>query len=324
MDPQHGPALPARAAASFDEITAWIDDRLTDTGARRRGPVREVRTWARAQVLTVDTDRGRCWIKVVPDVFSHEVAVTELLADVDPGIVPPVVAADRALGRIITEHVDGPALDTIDDAPTWRAALSRLAEIQRVLAADPIALRMTGVAASPLDQLADSLPGLLADDQALLIGAPAGLSAHEAASIRQRLPELVDACHALAAIGIPDSLDHGDLAPDEVIVGAMGPVFLDWSDGSITHPFLSAAALLGHGATAPRGGDLAAAYLGPWLASGVVGETAGRAALDLARVVQPLHRAHLAARVLGALPRDLDRLALERAVPEALRAILPG
>ena len=79
MDPNH-------------EITAWIDDRLADTGARRRGPVREVRNWVRALVLTVETDRGRCWVKVVPDVFSHEVAVTELLADVDPGIVPPVVA----------------------------------------------------------------------------------------------------------------------------------------------------------------------------------------------------------------------------------------
>ena len=159
------------------EITAWIDDRLADTGSRRRGPVREVRNWVRALVLTVETDRGRCWVKVVPDLFSHEVAVTELLADVDPGIVPPVVAADRALGRIITEHVDGPALDTIDDAPTWRAALSRLAEIQRVLAADPLALRVAGVAASPLDELAASLPELLADDRALLVGAPGGLSA---------------------------------------------------------------------------------------------------------------------------------------------------
>ena len=69
--------------------------------------------------------------------------------------------------------------------------------------------------------------------------------------------------------------------------------------------------------------DLAAAYLGPWIASGVVGEAAGRAALDLARVVQPLHRAQVAHRVLAALPGD-RRSDLERTVPEALRAILPG
>ena len=305
----------------LQEITAWIDDRLADAGSHRRGPVREVRRWVRALVLTLETDRGRWWVKVVPDLFSHEVAVTELLADVDPGIVPPVVAADRALGRIITEHDEGPALGTIDDAPTWEAALSRLAEIQRVLAADPLALRVAGVAASPLDELAASLPELLADDRALLVGAPGGLSPLEAATIRERLPELVDACHALGATGIPDSLDHGDIAPDEVIVGAMGPVFLDWSDGSITHPFLSAAALLAHGGAVPGDADFEAAYLGPWLASGAVGEAAGRAALDLARVVQPLHRAQIAHRVLAVLPGDHD---LARTVPKALRAILPG
>ena len=238
-----------------------------------------------------------------------------------PGDRAAGLAADRALGRIITEHVEGPALDAIVDAPTWGAALSRLAEIQRVLAADPLALRVAGVAASPLDELATSLPELLADDRALLIGAPGGLSADEAATIRGRLPELVDACHALAATGIPDSLDHGDIAPDEVIVGVMGPVFLDWSDGSITHPFLSAAALLGHGGFAPPNADLEAAYMGPWLTSGVVSEAAGRAALDLARVVQPLHRAQVARRVLAGLPGDDD---LARTVPKTLRAILPG
>ena len=83
----------------LQEITAWIDDRLADAGSHRRGPVREVRRGVRALVLTLETDRGRWWVKVVPDLFSHEVAVTELRADVDPGSVPPVVAADRALGQ---------------------------------------------------------------------------------------------------------------------------------------------------------------------------------------------------------------------------------
>ena len=63
------------------------------------------------------------------------------------------------------------------------------------------------------------------------------------------------ACHELAASGVPDSLEHGDLSADEVILGEMGPVFLDWSDGSITHPFLSVAAFLGHATAASVGGD---------------------------------------------------------------------
>ena len=308
----------------FTEMSAWIDDRLADIGVRRRGEAIVVRAWARGVTLTFETDRGRMWAKTVPEVFAHEVAVTELLFDIDPGVVPPVVAADRALGRIITEHVDGPSLASLgDDSTVWTATLSRLAELQRVLSADPGALAVAGVAAAPLGRLADQVPTLLADDSLLQVGRTGGLSAGEAAGLRSRIPELVDACHGLAASGIPDSLEHGDLAADEVLIGEMGPVFLDWSDGSITHPFLSAASLLAGGA-GPVADDAArvTAYLGPWLAAGVgVTAEAGHDAMAKARTVLPLHLTALYAdRVLPSVGPDADLAAI---VPRALRTLLP-
>ena len=311
--------------AWFVEMSAWVDARLKDAGIRRRGPVRQVRAWARAALLTLDSDHGRLWAKAVPAVFAHEIAVTELLADVDPGIVPPVVAADRTLGRIVTEHVEGSTLAAIGDDPvTWTAALSRLAEIQRVLAADLDALRVAGVAAAPLDRLAMSVPALLADDDLLLVDRPGGLSSSEAGSLRRRVPALVAACRDLAASGVPDSLEHGDLAADEIILGPMGPVFLDWSDGSITHPFLSAASLLRSRGANDADADadvLVSAYLGPWLASGQVTAADGRTALDLAQTVLPLHlTAMYAERILPGLqtPDEMGHV-----VPDALRSILP-
>jgi hypothetical protein len=303
-------------------MSAWIDDRLAEAAIRRRGRIRQVHSWSRASVLTFDTDRGRLWAKAVPDVFSHEVAVTELLADIDPGIVPPVVGADRALGRIITEHVEGPTLAAVRAEPAvWAAALSRLAEIQRVLAADPLALQVAGVAAAPLDRLAERLPALLADDDLLRAGRPDGLSLDEVATLRGRLPALAAACRALEASGVPDSLEHGDLDAHEVIVGEMGPVFLDWSDGSITHPFLSAASLLGdHGPVGAIADDLALAYLGPWLAAGHVTPAGGREALTQAAIVLPLHVAALRA---DRIPPGVEqRWEVERMVPDALRSIL--
>ena len=90
-----------------------------------------------------------------------------------------------------------------------------------------------------------------------------------------------DACHALAASGVPDSLEHGDLTADEVILGEMGPVFLDWSDGSITHPFLSAASLLADAnGERRRWRGISRSVAG---GSGIVTEAAGRRALTLAR-----------------------------------------
>ena len=307
------------------EMTAWIDGALASVGTRRRGPVREVRTWQRSEVVTFETDRGRMWAKAVPEVFAHEVAVTSLLADIDPGIVPPVVAADIPHGRFITVHVDGPALADVRDEPeAWLATLSRLAELQRVLAAEPMELAIAGVAAAPLAGLADAVPRLLADDALLLVGRPGGLTAAEAAALRDHVPSLVAACHELAASGVPDSLEHGDLSADEVILGEMGPVFLDWSDGSITHPFLSVAAFLGHATAASvvATEDLVAAYLGPWLGAGLgLTEADGRRAMATARIVQPLHLAAMYAdRILPALGGSSENA---HVVPDALRSILP-
>jgi hypothetical protein len=322
-----GPEAPPWSQAGWlADMTAWIDGRLSTVGNKRRGAIREVRVWERSAVLTFETDRGRMWAKAVPKVFAHEIAVTSLLADVDPGVVPPVVAADVALGRIITIHVDGPALAGVREPAAWAATLSRLAELQRVLAYEPDELAVAGVAAAPLADLAEAAPDLLADDALLLVGRPGGLSAAEATALRDRLPELIDTCRDLAASGVPDSLEHGDLSADEVILGEMGPVFLDWSDGSITHPFLSAASLLGHVAAlghADDVDDLVAAYLGPWLGAGLgIDEAGGRRAMAAARLVLPLHITALyAGRILPALGGAPDPA---RVVPDALRAILPG
>jgi hypothetical protein len=318
-----GDPQPWDRAGWLVEMTGWIDGRLRDSGIRRHGPVEQVRSWSRAAVFAVDTDRSRMWAKQVPGAFSHEIAVTELLADIDPGIVPPVVAADRALGRILTEHVAGPVLASLAGEPAiWAATMGRLAEVQRVLAGDPAALAAAGVAASPLRDLASAIPGLLGDDDLLMLGRPGGLSREEAAAIRGRIPELVEACRSLDASSVPDSLDHGDLTTDQVIVGEMGPVFLDWSDSSITHPFLSAASFLSHGgATARQADEHIAAYLAPWSGPGLgLTAAAGREALDLARTVLPLHIAHLYAERV--LPSIVPRRELEGIVPSALRTIL--
>ena len=160
LEPADGELHPWYRPHWFDPMAAWIDQALADAGLRRRGPVRQVRSWGRAALLVVDTDRGRVWAKQVPSVFAHEIAVTRLLGDVDPGFVAPEIAADRAAGRVLMEHVDGPLLtEQRDDIVPWTATLARLAEVQRVLAADLDGVRVAGLPAASLASLADDLPG---------------------------------------------------------------------------------------------------------------------------------------------------------------------
>lgn len=284
-----------------------------------------VRTWARSMLWSIETDHGRFWVKQVPGVFAHEVAVTALLTDVDPGSVAPAFAADVERGRMITVHVDGPLLVDVREPEAWTATLARLAELQRVLAEDPEALRVAGVASAPVGELAGALERLLADDRVTRTGAPDALSAGEIRDLQAKVATIDEACAALEATGVPDSLDHGDLSARQVIVGEMGPVILDWSDGSLTHPFLSAAAFLDDPATVAgpaHRADLADAYLGPWVASGAIGLDEGRHALELASIVLPVHVASLCAdRVLPGLgwPDDPD---VTGVAPAMLRRLL--
>ncbi len=301
----------------FAEMVAWIDERLVDAGIARHGPVRQVRSWGRSALLELDTDRGRLWVKDVPAVFAHEVQVTALLTDLDPGLVPALVAADATLGRLLMEHVDGPALPTLRDQPlAWTATMSRVAEAQRVLAADPAALAMAGVARSDPADLAASVAALLADDDLLGIGRAGGLTADEAVAVRARIPELADAADRLAGDGIPPSLDHGDFAAGQVILGEMGPVILDWSDATITHPFLTAASFLGDVDRMCRmaWGPISSPRISAPGPTAPTRRSLG-AALDLARLVHPVHMASLyATRILPGLDQPwemADRVAAD-------------
>ena len=127
----------------------------------------------------------------------------------------------------------------------------------------------------------------------------------------------------MAASGIPDSLDHGDLSASQVIVGEMGPVILDWSDASITHPFLAVAAFHGAPDRGVRDGRAGAAaieeaYLAAWRAT--VDPATARDLLEAARLVAPLHLARLYRdRILPGLEQPWE---MDRVVPGLLADLL--
>lgn len=319
LEPSAGDLQPWYRPGWLAEMDAWIDTRITELGLRRHGPVRQVRSWGRSALLRLETDRGGLWAKQVPMAFAHEVAVTGLLADIDPGIVPPVVAADAAAGRLLLEHVEGPILADLTGATEpWAATMARFAELQRVLAGDTAALRMAGVPSAPLEVLAGAVPALIADPGRAMVGAPGGLTPEDHEALVRATDDLVAACRALAETDVPASLDHGDLSPGQVLVSEMGPVILDWSDATITHPFLAAASFLAEPATLPgTGGHLpGSAYVAGW-----GGGAEAQRALELAHVVFPLHLAKLyRERVLPGLEQPWE---MERMIPWALRTLLP-
>ena len=306
-----GTLQPWYAPGWLDGMCEWIDARLADAGLRRHGPIRQMRSWGRGALLQAATDRGPVWAKEVPARFAHEIAVTGLLADLDPGLVPPLIAADPGSGRLLTANVDGPLLADIKDPAAWTATLARLAETQRVLSSERDRLVIAGVASAPVSSLAVEIPALLADRDLLRVDQPGGMTTAEQTALTDHTADLQAACRTLSATAVPDSLDHGDFSAAQVIVGEMGPVILDWSDASITHPFLALAAFGGDE-------DGTRAYIDVWGAS--ISPSVALEAARAARLVEPLHLARsYRDRILPGLEQPWE---MDRVVPARLTGLL--
>ena len=319
LTPASGDLQPWYVPGWLSGMTAWIDERLSEAGLRRLEPIRQIRSWGRSALFRFQTDRGVVWAKEVPATFAHEIAVTGLLADVDPGFVPPLIAVDPTAGRLLMSHVAGPLLADVSEREAWVATMSRLAEIQRVLSAERDSLAVAGVAAAPLGTLAEATPRLLADRELGRVGLEGGSDEATAAWLAGHADDLAQACLDLAAEGIPDSLDHGDLSPSQVIVGEMGPVIFDWSDASITNPFLSLGSFLSGPPGIPTGSRPAIldAYLRLW--RDAMGERDLERAVSLAEVVLPLHLARLYRdRILPGLEQPWE---MDRVVPRLLTTL---
>jgi hypothetical protein len=305
----------------FARACDWIGERATSAGWRVHD-VQQIRTWEFSCVLKVSTDRDNLFFKALPRAYAREVALTRRLADWYPERVPPVLAADARRRWLLLRDCGGPCLE--DGAPLaeWQHVARTYATVQADAATHLDRLRALGCADRPLAALRTQIRDLLANPAALLLGEPDGLSASELEGLRDRLPELLSACEDLAASALPLSLDHGDLWASNVYLAPTGPMFIDWTDACITHPFLSLAPLLRSAdwdtnlpANATTG--IVDAYLEGWSAYGTLERLR-----HLVRLAEPLAALHTAVAYWRLTPVPHRQWWMPRAVPFFARMAL--
>ncbi|MEV8325837.1 phosphotransferase [Kitasatospora sp. NPDC056731] len=219
--------------AGLGEALAWAEAELAGAGRPVAGPARQIRTWNLSGLVRLPTATGRdAWLKTTTPAFNaREGEVIALLGSVDPGLVPPVLAADPAGGRLLLDHVPGedcwvPSLDTVEEV------VPRLVAAQAALAAD-------GRAATA--GLRDRTPRtLLAQAQALLDRLPGetDLTPGELAGVRRLVAELPVLLEELADCGLPETLVHGDFHPGNWRSDGERPVVVDYADSYLGHPAL--------------------------------------------------------------------------------------
>jgi hypothetical protein len=234
---------------------------------------------------------GSVWFKANPPGSGFEPGLLGELTRWAPEILPPLLAVDT--GRAWTLSKDaGMHLSELllrdPDPDHLRPLLRRYARLQRALATRKQELLTLG--------LPDLRPHLLPSRFEALLAQPevrATIDEAQYDALAAFAPTLRRRCRELDGFGIPASLDHGDLHPNNVFGQGSEALAFDWGDGAWAHPFCTLLVLLRSAAEFFDADALAAvraAYLEPWLEDGYRAADLERAA-DLAMRVAPVLRA---------------------------------
>lgn len=240
------PGRPAWYRPSWPaELDGWVDEQLPRLGLTRTGGTVAVKVWSLSAVVRIPVVSGTgatsVYVKATCEHFRAEPAVTRLLASLAPEVVPDVLAIDETRGWILMRPFtdgDGDDAERPETAPVAARAIARL-QLQ-LLAREPDLLA-TG---APDRGLAATLAAF---EQLVSGGLELALLNHvERQQAVALLPWVVREHAALAAVGVPDSLAHGDLHLANYVADSAGVRIFDWSDAALACPVLDAL-MLAHG-----------------------------------------------------------------------------
>lgn len=240
-DAEQSPNVRAWSGEAFlTDVTGWVEDVAADAGIALTGEREQphLRSWSSA--IRFGSEGGDLWFKVNGHGTRHEAGLLGVLAQLEPGLVPAVLAVDR--GRAWTLMRDaGPVLRSVADPEgqweIWPAVLGRYAEAQLRLADQPEAVLGTGVVLATPEVLPDRLRALVEE----LVALPpdqGGITPEERTRLVGLFPEYDDWCAELSAAGVPSSLQHDDLHSGNVCWGGSrdSARIIDWGDASWGFP----------------------------------------------------------------------------------------
>jgi hypothetical protein len=214
-DDEHPLRLPWARASGVRELFRWAS-RYVDLAGQ---PVQH-KTWNLSGLFRLPTADGAVWLKAIPGFAAAEPAAIAAFAEVDPDLVPAVLAS--APGRLLLADV--PGADCWDASPRVVAeAVHRLVTAQARIGKPPDAIpdRRLEVLAAAVRDLLDGPVGTELS--------PGELRA--ARSLRWRWEMLADC-------GLPDTVVHGDFHPGNWRRGDGAPVVLDFADAHLGNPVL--------------------------------------------------------------------------------------
>ena len=207
----------------------WIIESLDRLGLTLMGPIEQPRVRPWATLLRAPGSEGTVWCKGMVDAVAHEPVAISILARAAPDRVPRLLAADRARRLMLT--ADGGTRLRDLEAPQAKPE-----------AVDGDAARLRpppagGRGRGRTSWWAPACP--TGGSRSFRARSPSSSRSSSRRELDGLVPRLAEACAELAALGIPETIEHSDLHDAQVFAAPDGDRFFDWGDASVAHPFLS-------------------------------------------------------------------------------------
>ncbi|GGJ27398.1 phosphotransferase [Deinococcus roseus] len=226
------PRLPWRSRGWLDQAISWADQALQKQGLERTGQPEMVKAWEISVLYKLPIQGGTVFLKAVPDYFEREGPLTRWLSGLHPGAAPEVLALDPEQNIFLLK---GAGHEKVGPEKA-QTAVQLLATLQRKTESRTGELLQLGCLDRGCQALKQHVQDLLVDDGAL--GAGDLLTPEEQIRLKNTLPVLHQMLDDLDSSPIPSTLVHGDVHLGNVVSEGDTLTFLDWSDGSVSHPFI--------------------------------------------------------------------------------------
>lgn len=231
----------------LETAQVWIRAELALQNISLSGAIEQphIRPWS--TVLQVPTEVGMAYFKASAPYFGHETGLTAFLARLRPELTPDLLAVDLTRHWLLM-RASGVPLRTFIKADNsierWREVLPLYVDLQKSLMMRQADLLALGMLDRRLERLPEFFDQLVAEESAMLLDQPEGLTSDEYHRLKAFGPQFERMCARLASFGIPETIHHDDFHDGNIFVQDGRIIFTDWGESALTHPFFTLVVML--------------------------------------------------------------------------------
>lgn len=224
----------------FKDIKFYITSTLEKKGYKILGDVKQFYLSAISCILKVETDNGFVYIKkVLSPVFKNEPLVTQKMAEYSPKYFPEIIFIDNEKGFIFSKDFGKNILSESNDIDDLLNTVKSYAKLQISMIKHSDDLLSYNIFDRSISKISGQLKDILIKGDKIFLDEENCITSYEVNKLLDNFAKIETLISKLESYKIPQTIEHGDLHTYNISVKEKNIIFYDWSDCSISHPFIT-------------------------------------------------------------------------------------